>query len=88
MAVVMNYMMSTDGELFLMQMHSCLTLWLVKYYSGCEFLLRLKSSVLSNVTTELYANYTESGCACVNTQGTNQSYPSAIPPECTLYLDL
>jgi len=37
-AIVMNCMMYTDGELFVMQMHLCLTLWLV-YYSGCEFLL-------------------------------------------------
>jgi len=35
----MNCMMYTDGELFVMQMHLCLTLWLVKYYSGCELLL-------------------------------------------------
>ena len=67
-AVVTNYMIPTDGELFLSQ-SQCLTLRLVKH-SGCEFLpQRHKSPAQPNVTTELHSNHTESGYACINRCG-------------------
>ncbi len=67
--VVMNYVISTDGELFVTLLQSCLTIWFDES-SGCECLSqRHKSSVQPNVNTKLYSNHTDSGCACVDTPG-------------------